>query len=273
MHDRRLQFRGEFVDLRRPVRQQRCRRHQQARLVPRIAIVPALREQQRQNLDRLAEPHVVGQACPEPQPGQQMQPLHTGLLIRPQYAMQRRAGIAARTVRCAKFLQRFRQPRSCRNVRPVGGGHLRRIVRDRRTRQHPHRLGERQTIARGQFLGLAELPHRTLEPFAIDLDPLTAQQHQGVGAGKQRRDFPLAERLPVQRDVHAEIQQPIEADGRWRACADRPGHLRARRTAGPPRRRACARRRRHSPGQARWPAGARLPAASSAADERSHRHR
>ena len=64
----------------------------------------------------------------------------------------------------------------------------------------------------GQCLGCLELLHRAFKPRAIDLDPLTAQQHQVLGAGEQGRDFLVGERLAVQRHAHVEIEQPVEPD-------------------------------------------------------------
>ena len=43
--------------------------------------------------------------------------------------------------------------------------------------------------ARAQLLGRPEPPQRAFQPFAVDLDPLAAQQHQAVGAGEQRPDL------------------------------------------------------------------------------------
>ena len=95
MDDERLQARREARDLRRPVGEQRGRRHQQRRLALARPLL-LQHQQQRQDLDGLAEPHVVGEAGAEPEPGEQMEPLHAGLLIGPQRRLQRAAGIGAR---------------------------------------------------------------------------------------------------------------------------------------------------------------------------------
>ena len=57
-----------------------------------------------------------------------------------------------------------------------------------------------------------ELPHRAFKPVAIDLDPLTAQQHQHVSAGEQRCDLRLGQRFAVERHGHVEIEQSVETD-------------------------------------------------------------
>ena len=69
---------------------------------------------------------------------------------------------------------------------------------------------------------------------AIDLDPLTAQQHQRVGAGEQLGDFLVAERFAVERHGHVEIEQSVEAEARRRSGANRRRDHWARRTAGAP---------------------------------------
>ena len=122
-------------------------------------------------------------------------------------------------------------------LRPVGDGDIAHRIVDRGAGQHAHGRGEAQTFALRQLLGLAELPDRALEALAIDLHPLAAQQHQRVGAGQQRGDLLLAQRLAVQRHVHVEVQHAFEPERRGLARADGAGHLRPRRTVGAPRRR------------------------------------
>ena len=67
----------------------------------------------------------------------------------------------------------------------------------------------------------SKLLQRALKALAVDLDPLAAQQHQRLGAGEQRRDLLGGERLAVQRHVHVEIEQTVEARFRT-AGARRP---------------------------------------------------
>ena len=102
------------------------------------------------------------------------------------------------------------------------------------TGQHPHRLSEAEAVAGREFLGGVELFHCALKPRSIDLHPLTAQQHEVLGAGEQGRDLDLGEWLAIQHDAHLEIQQPIQPDSRWRLATDGRGYLRSDRTAGTP---------------------------------------
>jgi hypothetical protein len=63
MGDEHVERRGEALGLGRPVGDERRRRDNEAR--PALAAALANRQQQRENLDRLAEPHVVGETGPE----------------------------------------------------------------------------------------------------------------------------------------------------------------------------------------------------------------
>ena len=58
-------------------------------------------QQQRQDLDRLAQSHVVGEAGAKPQSRQQIKPLHARALIWAQRSAQRFAGIGAGPARPA----------------------------------------------------------------------------------------------------------------------------------------------------------------------------
>ena len=78
-HDR-FEARCEALDLGSPIGEQGGRRHEKAGLAL-LARLVLQHQKQRQDLDGLAEPHVVGQAGSKPQPGQEMEPLHAGTLI------------------------------------------------------------------------------------------------------------------------------------------------------------------------------------------------
>ena len=111
-------------------------------------------QQQRQHLDRLAEPHVVGKAGPKPEPREQVEPLHARLLIGPQRALKVLTGIDARKpIGMAQGRQRLRQPRTGHGLAPVDVGCPRRHHRQcrrrpacaspRRTTGHRWRRGAR----------------------------------------------------------------------------------------------------------------------------------
>ena len=77
-HD--LERRGEPIELALPIPKHRDRTHDQRRTVGRVG------ENTGDELCRLAQPHVVGQAGAEPQPAQKRQPAHTACLIGAQLA-------------------------------------------------------------------------------------------------------------------------------------------------------------------------------------------
>ena len=232
MHDLRVQLGGEALDLRRPVGQQRCRSDQQARLV--LGSLPLLDQQQRQDLDRLAQTHVVGQAGAKPEPAQQVEPFDARLLVRAQAPLQGRPRINAGTVGVAQRLQRLSQPRSGRDVRPVGnrGGLV--VPGGVGAGQQAHGLGKGEPLLFGELLHLLEAAHRPVQTRTIDLHPLATQQRQRLGPSEQCGHFLGGERLTLQGHVHVEVEQGIKACPGWRTGANRGGDLRAGRAARAP---------------------------------------
>ena len=234
----RFQARREAGDLRRPVGEQRGRRHQQRRLAFAGALL-FQHQQQRQHLDGLAEAHVVGEARAESEPGEQMQPLHAGLLIGPQRAVERSPGIDAReTVGPAQLGQRLREPRPGDGLAPVGvaldGA---RVPGNSGARQQAHRLAERQALGGGPPLDRLELIERPAQSFMIDFDPLAADEGEPVGLREQALDLGRRQRLAVERHLHAEVEQRVQPELRRRLAADRRLHLRTRRPVHAPARR------------------------------------
>ena len=124
------------------------------------AVLAPLHQQQRQDLDRLAEPHVVGEAGAEAEAGQQVQPAQAGLLIGPQRAVQGRARIDGGAVRSAQGFERLREPGPGGHVRPFGRFVCGLGLCDRRSRQHPQGFGERQPLPARQLFGGAEFLQR-----------------------------------------------------------------------------------------------------------------
>jgi hypothetical protein len=112
MDDRGLQAGGKFFDLRHPVGQQRRGGHEEAGRRRPIVVGLSLHQQQRQNLDGLAEPHIIGKAGSKPQSRQQMHPLGADLLVGPQSPFQRRTRVDISAIGRAQRLQRLGQPGS-----------------------------------------------------------------------------------------------------------------------------------------------------------------
>ena len=80
MRDYGFQTWCEAFELRRPVGEQRGGRHQKAGC-PGAARMPTEYEQKRQHLNGLAQSHVIGQAGPQAELREQIQPPHANLLI------------------------------------------------------------------------------------------------------------------------------------------------------------------------------------------------
>ncbi len=153
---------------------------------------------QREQLDGLAEPHVVGQAGAEPERGQERQPRHAPLLVRPQRRLQAR-GSGQRFQRALRgAVEQVAQPA----VRPHGGdrqrgldvaaAHGQHVGRGRRVRA----TAAQEVQAAGQCVGV----HR---------HPLAAHPHQRRLRRHQRGDLLLAQLLVADRDRPAETGQLV----------------------------------------------------------------
>ena len=116
-------------------------------------------QQQRQHLDGLAEPHVVGEACTKPEPREQIEPLHTRLLIRTQRASKQFPGVDTREpIRMTESGQRFCEPWTGHGLAPVDGGFTcSAITADAGTGQQTHSLVERQAFVVGPPLDRLKL--------------------------------------------------------------------------------------------------------------------
>src|SRR5258706_127638 len=70
-----------------------------------------------------------------------------------------------------------------------------------------------------------------LEPLAIDLDPLPADEREAVGAREERLHFGRRQCLTVECDLHLEVEQRVTAYGGRSLAPDRGAHPRSRRTS------------------------------------------
>ena len=204
MGDERLQPRREAFDLRSPIGQQRRRRHQQARLRSG-AVLPLENQQQREHLNGLAEPHVVGQAGAQTEFREKVQPAHAHLLVGPQHAMQRIAGFDLRqALRAAQPLQGLGQPGAGDHLRPLGAvrgiGVVGNASGDVRAGEQPHGLAERQAVLLRRALHFAEALDGGLQALAIEFDPLPAHHCEAVRRRQQVADFGGGERFAIERD-------------------------------------------------------------------------
>ena len=73
--------------------------------------------------------------------------------------------------------------------------------------------------------------------LAVEFNPLSAHERETLGLSQQIVDFGGAERLALERDFHAEVEQRVLSQPRRRFGSHGARYLRPRRTIAPPRRR------------------------------------
>ena len=203
-----------------PVAQQRRRKNQERGFCALLALQS---QEQCQNLDGLAEPHVVGQAGPEAQARQKPQPVDTRLLILTQSRFQ---GLVRRqrlkVLRAPHLRQHVAEPLAGMNERPLAVFLVASLLGQigRNARQQSHSLQERNPLLR-LLLDLLPMIERFLQFLAIDLDPLPTQHDQSVVSRHQFLPFGLAELLVAQRQLHLEIEHPFRVELLLLRVADR----------------------------------------------------
>jgi len=217
MHDRGFEARREFFDLAGPIGEQRSGRDNEARTRRRVGAVALRKQQQRQDLDGLAEAHVVGEAGPKPETADEPQPGDAGLLIGPQRALQRRAWISAAALGARKACNvsasqgpaaisaqaaRASSASSCVTVAPAS-------IRIASAKLTPSRAA-RDSAPENCVIACSRTG-------AIDLDPLAAQERQSVGSGERERGLPPPSAFAMERRCDLEIEPP----GRPRAEGSR----------------------------------------------------
>ncbi len=237
-HDR-SQARRKSGNFRRPIGEQRGRRHQK----PRFADFPLSSffntSSSDKHLDRLAESHVVGKTRAKSEPREQIKPLHTRPADRPAKC---RGAIArdrpAEPIRLAQG-----RPASLRaRVRRRSGSNRCRLVRQfhlRQCRPRPANAWPRRTtdLGGGPALDRLELLERPAQTFMVDFDPLAANQGQSSDCASKSLDLGPRQGFAVERHLHPEVEQRVHPELRWRLAADRRLHLRTRGAVHAPARR------------------------------------
>ena len=228
-----LQARHEALDLRRPVGEQRRRRHQQARSPSVLGRLTLQHHEQREHLNGLAQTHIVGETAAKTEAGQEVEPAHARLLIGPQRGLQCVAGLHAREpFLAAQRFQRFGQPGAGHHPRPVAVGLDRRTVSQCICAGHEaHRLAKGKPALGGGLFDAAEMFEHAAELAAVNLHPVPADELEPVGAGEQLLDFGRGEPLALQCHFHFEIEQRLLAKQRGRPATHARLHLRAWRAA------------------------------------------
>ena len=170
-------------------------------------------QMQGDQLDRLAQPHVVGQAGTQPEAGHRGQPGQSRLLVRPQRRLQPRRDAIAPPVR-----SRIRSTSS-----PSTGGAAN-STRSPSSSSSPVSAAASASPASSLRVRVAH-PRQQLRVHA---HPLAAQADQGpLGLG-QRRDLRLRQLLAAQAQLPAELQQALQRELRLRDARRRLGRARLR---------------------------------------------
>jgi hypothetical protein len=126
------------------------------------------------------------------------------------------------SVGTAQGRERLGEPRASHRLAPGDIGRRGRFIPgDAGSRQHAHRLAERQAVGRGTALDRLELFQSATQPGMVDLDPLAADQCQAVGMGEQPLDLGRRQFFAVERDFHGEFEERVDAQRGRRPAADR----------------------------------------------------
>jgi len=198
-------------NLRGPVREQRGRSNQKARFRLILGLV-LQHQQQGQNLDGLAEPHVVRKASAKPELGQQTKPLHPRLLIGPERSPEGLTRVDKGTGGTAQGRERLGQPGTGHGLAPVNVGVSGGPIRgDAGSCQHAHRFAERQTLGDCASFDDLNLLQGSAQAFPVDLDPSAAHEGQAVGLCQEPLDFGFRESLAVKRHLRPEVEQRIHS--------------------------------------------------------------
>ena len=215
--------RGEPVHLRFPVPQQGSRQNQQR--WPGAAVLLQNR-QKRQHLDRLAQPHVVGQAGAEPQVRHEPEPVEARLLILAQDRLQ----VAARpgpvqALGASQTGEHLAEPVARVDERPlalavavvvvgqVPGG----------PGQQAHPFDEREPVP-GLLFDLLPVVQGFGQLVAVDFDPLAPQQHEPFLGGQQLAPFGFGKLLFAQGELHLEVEHRLGIELLLSLLADGNAH-------------------------------------------------
>src|SRR6266540_4159865 len=178
--------------------------------------MPFQEEQEGEDLDGLPEPHVVGEAAAEAEPREEPEPADAVALVRAERRPERlariRLGLEPRATRAAQLGERLREPRPGLDARPlpVRLG-LRLPVCELGARDEPHRLDEREPLARAP-LRLLPAPEHLVELLPVHLDPAALEEHEPLGPLAQLPELGLADLLVPEGEADGEVEHRVEAE-------------------------------------------------------------
>ena len=178
---------------------------------------------EREQLDGLAQAHVVGQAGAQPERGEERQPGDAALLVGPQLRGERRRAArpgSACGPRCRRAGRRASRPRRCRSAAAAG----RRPVAARGEREH---VGGRRRPA----VAAAEELEAAAQRGLVHAHPGPAQPHQRGLRGDEGGDLLLVEGGSRRRRRPATSGRRRPARGPARRARRRPARACCGRTA------------------------------------------
>ena len=198
---------------------------------------PALhQEEETQHLDRLPQPHVVGQAGAQAEAREEPEPADPDRLVRPEHGPEGLGIRRGQPLRRAQVREGRREPLPGDHPGPVapalrGRGRLSRF--DRRPGQEAHRLPEGEALARGAPRALPVSEDLT-ELFPIELHPPSAHEREPVRAGEELAPLGVGDGLAVERQGDREVEERVQSQGSRRLAADGDADLEPPRPARVP---------------------------------------
>ncbi len=197
--------------------------------------VPLQEEQEGEDLHGLPEPHVVGEAAAEAEPGEVPEPADALALVgserRPERLARIGPGLAARA---AEIGEGLREPRSGLDAGPLAlrvglGSSLREVG----AREEPHRLDEREAVL-GVPLRLLPAAEHLVELLPVHLDPAPLQEDEPLGPLAQLRELGLGELLVAEGEADGEVEHCVEAERGGLLLSHRDRDARSRGAAAAP---------------------------------------
>ncbi len=198
------QRRREARGLRHPVLRDGGRADEERRADPLAGLLGA--EKRREELDRLAEAHVVREARPEPARQEEAQPRDAAHLVRPENAREpARRGEGADLLARDVGVEKAREPALARD--PVHGGA--RAVRVEASGE-AQQLAERRAAAGAPVEDAAGL----LEVLAVEEHPLAAHLDERHLPRREVLEFGRREERVADGDLPVEVDERVEAESR-----------------------------------------------------------
>ena len=179
----------------------------------RVGAAVRLVRQQRQQLHRLAQAHVVGEHAAEPGAAEEVQPGQPALLVRAQLPVEDSGVATGREPLLGLAGQQVAEPAV--GLDPLDRQAVRADAGPRGSTPRPSRSSSPTSAC----AGTPDELQPGGQPPRVQLDPLAAQPHQRRLQLGQLGQLLLGQHLAAEREVVAEVDDGVEAD---RRCTARP---------------------------------------------------